>query len=316
MSNPVVAEPTTNAYVNSIAVWQPDNEVKLCLQCGTRFDFIIRRHHCRCCGGIFCGRCSNHFLRYDTSKVMVVRRKNIKKDTDIYEANSNIASYRTCITCFNSLKGSGLIIQPNRENISHTSAVEGSNSITSDIDRVITIPGNVKNNIRESSHQIDPNADNSTSTENNETDQENSHCPICNLDLLTLANEEEQGDHIQACIEQAENSHQHKNSTANVGSPDDSTNNPTMKNRMLVYNISKKKDANNENQEYSECPICFEEMLPGQKVGRLECLCVFHYKCIKSWFAKKTQKMQELHHNDNDYSFVGKNFCPFHDAIN
>lgn len=315
MSNPVVAEPTTNTYVNSIAVWQPDNEVKSCLQCGTRFDFIIRRHHCRCCGGIFCGRCSNHFLRYDTSKVMVVRRNNIKKDTDIDEMNSNIASYRTCITCFNSLKGSGLIIQP-KENINHTSAVEGSNSITSDIDRVITIPGNVKNNVRESSHQIDPNADNSTSTENNETDQENSHCPICNLDLLTLANEEEQGDHIQACIEQAENSHQHKNNAGNIGSPDDSTNNPTMKNRMLVYKISKKKDDNNENQEYSECPICFEEMLPGQKVGRLECLCVFHYKCIKSWFAKKTQKMQELHHNDNDYTFVGKNFCPFHDAIN
>ena len=315
MDNPVITGTTANTYVNSIAVWQPDSEVKACLQCGTKFDFIIRRHHCRCCGGIFCGRCSNHFLKYDVSKVKVVRRNNVEKNIDTDEPNSKLVSYRTCTTCYNSLKGSGLIIQSSSENSSRTPTTGEAHGTTSDTDRVITIPGNVKNNVREYSHQIDPNADNSTSTENNETDQEDSHCPICNLNLLTLANEEEQGDHIQACIEQAENSHQHKNNAGNIGSPDDSTNNPTMKNRMLVYKISKKSDSD-ENQEYTECPICFEEMLPGQKVGRLECLCVFHYKCIKSWFAKKTQKMLELHHNDNDYTFVGKNFCPFHDAIN
>lgn len=36
-----------------------------------------------------------------------------------------------------------------------------------------------------------------------------------------------------------------------------------------------------------ECVICLEELRPGDKVGRLECLCVFHYKCIKDWFNKK-----------------------------
>lgn len=36
-----------------------------------------------------------------------------------------------------------------------------------------------------------------------------------------------------------------------------------------------------------ECVICLEELKPGDKVGRLECLCVFHYKCIKDWFNKK-----------------------------
>lgn len=36
-----------------------------------------------------------------------------------------------------------------------------------------------------------------------------------------------------------------------------------------------------------ECVICLEDLKPGDKVGRLECLCVFHYKCIKDWFNKK-----------------------------
>lgn len=37
----------------------------------------------------------------------------------------------------------------------------------------------------------------------------------------------------------------------------------------------------------TECVICLEDLKPGDKVGRLECLCVFHYKCIKDWFNKK-----------------------------
>lgn len=36
-----------------------------------------------------------------------------------------------------------------------------------------------------------------------------------------------------------------------------------------------------------ECVICLEDLNPGDKVGRLECLCVFHYRCIKDWFNKK-----------------------------
>lgn len=39
--------------------------------------------------------------------------------------------------------------------------------------------------------------------------------------------------------------------------------------------------------EEAECVICLEDLKPGDKVGRLECLCVFHYKCIKDWFNKK-----------------------------
>ncbi|CDK28576.1 unnamed protein product [Kuraishia capsulata CBS 1993] len=44
-----------------------------------------------------------------------------------------------------------------------------------------------------------------------------------------------------------------------------------------------------------ECVICLEDINPGDTVGRLECLCVFHYKCIMDWFERK-----------------GPNECPVH----
>ncbi|KAG1224027.1 hypothetical protein G6F35_004284 [Rhizopus arrhizus] len=38
--------------------WESDAEVKECRGCKRRFGFLLRRHHCRCCGIIHCDRCS------------------------------------------------------------------------------------------------------------------------------------------------------------------------------------------------------------------------------------------------------------------
>ncbi|SSD61240.1 uncharacterized protein SCODWIG_03001 [Saccharomycodes ludwigii] len=121
-------------------------------------------------------------------------------------------------------------------------------------------------------------------------DDERARCPICNEKLTSLTEEESQV-HINECLHKAESIHQHHYN--------DKTS-PSSTNRMLVYAVK-----DNKENHYEECPICFELMEPGQKIGRLECFCVFHYKCIKEWFNKKRQKSK-------DYS---KNWCPFHDAI-
>ncbi|KAL4231323.1 Lateral signaling target protein 2 [Mactra antiquata] len=39
--------------------WVPDKEVERCTACKTPFTFVRRRHHCRNCGKIFCGKCSS-----------------------------------------------------------------------------------------------------------------------------------------------------------------------------------------------------------------------------------------------------------------
>ena len=38
--------------------WTSDADAHGCLACNIPFDLLNRRHHCRCCGGVFCGSCS------------------------------------------------------------------------------------------------------------------------------------------------------------------------------------------------------------------------------------------------------------------
>lgn len=313
-------------HVNSIATWQPDGDVKACLNCGTRFDFVIRRHHCRCCGGIFCGRCCSAFLRYDAEKVKVVRRDAEGPAPALPAPHGKYTSrQRTCISCSSTLKRANLV-QVSEPSQQSSTVITDSPTATPP-----THPPNIKTSrIREHSQQIDGDVSEDQSItqstdrsvtpsgedESAESQDEDAHCPICNVDLSALASDEEREDHIQQCIRDAEDIQQHRVPATSGAplSPDATEANPVMRNRMLVYRIppAAAEEEGVEPVTYKECPICFEEMLPGEKVGRLECLCVFHYKCIKSWFNKKTQKMQQQHSNT---SFIGKNFCPFHDAI-
>jgi len=38
--------------------WIPDKDILECMNCKTSFTFFNRRHHCRNCGGIYCGSCT------------------------------------------------------------------------------------------------------------------------------------------------------------------------------------------------------------------------------------------------------------------
>merc|ERR1712169_105093 len=38
--------------------WIPDDESDQCMACKRVFTFVNRRHHCRNCGGLFCGSCT------------------------------------------------------------------------------------------------------------------------------------------------------------------------------------------------------------------------------------------------------------------
>eukprot|EP01112_Ceratiomyxa_fruticulosa_P012291 TRINITY_DN3397_c0_g1_i1.p1 TRINITY_DN3397_c0_g1~~TRINITY_DN3397_c0_g1_i1.p1 ORF type:complete len:711 (-),score=147.22 TRINITY_DN3397_c0_g1_i1:104-2236(-) len=48
-----------NLELEEAPVWVPDNHVKRCMICGNNFSIIFRRHHCRNCGKVVCGSCSN-----------------------------------------------------------------------------------------------------------------------------------------------------------------------------------------------------------------------------------------------------------------
>lgn len=42
--------------------WAPDKENAVCTKCMKRFDLLVRRHHCRRCGNIFCKDCCEQKL--------------------------------------------------------------------------------------------------------------------------------------------------------------------------------------------------------------------------------------------------------------
>lgn len=44
---------------NNISTWQDDKEAEMCSACEKPFSVSRRRHHCRKCGQIFCGQCSD-----------------------------------------------------------------------------------------------------------------------------------------------------------------------------------------------------------------------------------------------------------------
>ena len=43
-------------------LWLEDKDHPFCRNCQKEFGSLTRRHHCRLCGGIFCGKCSNQKL--------------------------------------------------------------------------------------------------------------------------------------------------------------------------------------------------------------------------------------------------------------
>ncbi|KAJ9595697.1 hypothetical protein L9F63_013110, partial [Diploptera punctata] len=80
------------------AVWVPDSEAAVCMHCKkTQFTVLNRRHHCRKCGAVVCGPCSNkRFLLpsqsskplrvclncYDTLSRARVQQNNMGNPTD------------------------------------------------------------------------------------------------------------------------------------------------------------------------------------------------------------------------------------------
>lgn len=73
--------------------WIPDQKAPRCMSCNTPFTAFRRRHHCRNCGGVFCGICSNTSAplpKYGLTKAVRVCRA-----CYVHELSSSSASNST-----------------------------------------------------------------------------------------------------------------------------------------------------------------------------------------------------------------------------
>ncbi len=92
--------PLTHALPRRNHSWVDDNSVTSCYNCQRNFSLILRRHHCRHCGKIFCYDCSNYW--------QMMPENMLSDDSKKGTWNEYIASYivskqdkkhRVCITC-------------------------------------------------------------------------------------------------------------------------------------------------------------------------------------------------------------------------
>lgn len=58
-TTPIVEDKIERSVATLSNPWEYDEENAVCAHCRDEFNLINRRHHCRLCGKVFCGRCSD-----------------------------------------------------------------------------------------------------------------------------------------------------------------------------------------------------------------------------------------------------------------
>jgi hypothetical protein len=61
------------------AIWVPDQKAETCMRCNSRFGWMKRRHHCRLCGRVVCGSCSER-VRLQFQLMVLVRLADVRPD--------------------------------------------------------------------------------------------------------------------------------------------------------------------------------------------------------------------------------------------
>ncbi|KAM9959600.1 hypothetical protein ACTFIR_000683 [Dictyostelium discoideum] len=71
-------------------VWVPDETADNCSRCKDEFSFVNRRHHCRNCGALVCGKCSDQKYKLPSADYKAVRVCNKCHETLTKSALSNL----------------------------------------------------------------------------------------------------------------------------------------------------------------------------------------------------------------------------------
>lgn len=82
--------------------WMPDNSCHKCFECEHSFNLINRKHHCRKCGKIFCGACTNNTIPYQ-SRTITGSASSCDDSGSNYKENTR--RIRVCNHCYGLWEG-------------------------------------------------------------------------------------------------------------------------------------------------------------------------------------------------------------------
>ena len=82
--------------------WIPDSSSDSCKFCNTKFGYLLRKHHCRKCGHIFCSSCANHFGSIPTY---------LAKTIHYSDVGNKVRLCTTCLTEINTAKKSRKFVE-------------------------------------------------------------------------------------------------------------------------------------------------------------------------------------------------------------
>ena len=78
--------------------WIPSKDVLTCLDCGIAFSFLVRKHHCRLCGRVFCSQCSGQ--QNTIPDVLVEEIPCSPDNTTWWGKSERSATKRLCESCY------------------------------------------------------------------------------------------------------------------------------------------------------------------------------------------------------------------------
>ncbi|CAE6357017.1 unnamed protein product [Rhizoctonia solani] len=147
--------------------WEPDDTVSECRGCRRKFTWLVRKHHCRRCGQIFCDRCSSRRAVLDPSDVVL--EPSVAEHHSGYSGSSS--THRVCEPCYDATTAS----------VGVPRSLRTPERIVVDTQSLLA-PRHMRS---QESSQISDLAD----------------CPVCNQNLADLGSAAVQEDHVRMCLE-------------------------------------------------------------------------------------------------------------------
>ena len=69
--------------------WVESKMIYNCQKCNTGFGFLVRKHHCRSCGGVYCYKCCDKYIEIPKDLIKIPQQEQTYK--------SSISNYIKCM---------------------------------------------------------------------------------------------------------------------------------------------------------------------------------------------------------------------------